>query len=88
MKTILCYGDSNTWGNIAGSCNPELMLAPPRMSTLQKCWFIRQIKQLQVISTSKGKNLKIYFKFSVHDKKLRHGEYSYLVIASAAIQAF
>lgn len=27
MKNILCYGDSNTWGNIAGSRNPELMLA-------------------------------------------------------------
>lgn len=27
MKTILCYGDSNTWGNIAGSRNKELMLA-------------------------------------------------------------
>lgn len=27
MKNILCYGDSNTWGNIAGSMNQELMLA-------------------------------------------------------------
>lgn len=27
MKNILCYGDSNTWGNIAGSYNPELLLA-------------------------------------------------------------
>lgn len=27
MKNILCYGDSNTWGNIAGSRNIELMLA-------------------------------------------------------------
>lgn len=27
MKNILCYGDSNTWGYIAGSLNPELMLA-------------------------------------------------------------
>lgn len=27
MKNILCYGDSNTWGNIAGSRNAELMLA-------------------------------------------------------------
>lgn len=27
MKNILCYGDSNTWGNIAGSMNTELMLA-------------------------------------------------------------
>ncbi len=27
MKIILCYGDSNTWGNIAGSRNKELMLA-------------------------------------------------------------
>jgi lysophospholipase L1-like esterase len=26
MKTILCYGDSNAWGNIAGSFNPETML--------------------------------------------------------------
>lgn len=27
MKNILCYGDSNTWGNIPGSMNKELMLA-------------------------------------------------------------
>lgn len=27
MKNILCYGDSNTWGNIAGSRNKELLLA-------------------------------------------------------------
>ncbi|OAI48818.1 hypothetical protein AYO45_00655 [Gammaproteobacteria bacterium SCGC AG-212-F23] len=27
MKNILCYGDSNTWGNIAGSMNLELRLA-------------------------------------------------------------
>jgi lysophospholipase L1-like esterase len=27
MINILCYGDSNTWGNIAGSRNAELMLA-------------------------------------------------------------
>jgi len=27
MKNILCYGDSNTWGNIAGSRNVEFMLA-------------------------------------------------------------
>jgi len=27
MKNILCYGDSNTWGYIAGSMNPEFMLA-------------------------------------------------------------
>jgi len=27
MINILCYGDSNTWGNIAGSRNIELMLA-------------------------------------------------------------
>ncbi len=27
MQNILCYGDSNTWGNIAGSRNMELMLA-------------------------------------------------------------
>lgn len=27
MINILCYGDSNTWGNIAGSRNRELMLA-------------------------------------------------------------
>ncbi len=26
MKNILCYGDSNTWGNIAGTFNQELML--------------------------------------------------------------
>lgn len=26
MKNILCYGDSNTWGNIAGTLNPNLML--------------------------------------------------------------
>lgn len=27
MKNILCYGDSNTWGNIAGAMNMELRLA-------------------------------------------------------------
>ncbi len=27
MKNILCYGDSNTWGNIAGSRNKELLLS-------------------------------------------------------------
>lgn len=27
MKNILCYGDSNTWGTIAGSMNMELRLA-------------------------------------------------------------
>lgn len=27
MKNILCYGDSNTWGCIAGSMNRDLMLA-------------------------------------------------------------
>lgn len=27
MKNILCYGDSNTWGQIAGSMNMELRLA-------------------------------------------------------------
>ncbi|HEV2614574.1 MAG TPA: GDSL-type esterase/lipase family protein [Gammaproteobacteria bacterium] len=27
MINILCYGDSNTWGNIAGSRNAELLLA-------------------------------------------------------------
>lgn len=27
MKNILCYGDSNTWGNIAGSRDRELLLA-------------------------------------------------------------
>lgn len=27
MKNILCYGDSNTWGNIAGSMNMTFMLA-------------------------------------------------------------
>ncbi len=27
MKNILCYGDSNTWGKVAGSSNVELMLA-------------------------------------------------------------
>lgn len=27
MKNILCYGDSNTWGHIAGSINLELRLA-------------------------------------------------------------
>lgn len=23
MRTILCFGDSNTWGNIPGSFNPR-----------------------------------------------------------------
>ncbi|EKD92375.1 MAG: Lipolytic enzyme, G-D-S-L [uncultured bacterium] len=27
MKNILCFGDSNTWGSIAGSTNLEFMLA-------------------------------------------------------------
>ncbi len=27
MKNILCYGDSNTWGNIAGSRDANLLLA-------------------------------------------------------------
>jgi lysophospholipase L1-like esterase len=27
MKNIICYGDSNTWGNIAGSINLEFRLA-------------------------------------------------------------
>jgi len=27
MKTILCYGDSNVWGNIPGSYNPETGLS-------------------------------------------------------------
>lgn len=27
MKTILCYGDSNVWGNIPGSLNPETGLS-------------------------------------------------------------
>lgn len=27
MKNILCYGDSNTWGNIAGSRDKDLMLS-------------------------------------------------------------
>lgn len=27
MKTVVCYGDSNTWGLISGSRNTELMLA-------------------------------------------------------------
>lgn len=27
MKNILCYGDSNTWGNVAGSMDPKLRLA-------------------------------------------------------------
>jgi lysophospholipase L1-like esterase len=26
MINILCYGDSNAWGNIAGSFNPDLMM--------------------------------------------------------------
>lgn len=25
IKNILCYGDSNSWGNIAGSFNPKVM---------------------------------------------------------------